>query len=91
MDGYALSSPCVESADEAPGVPCPACSTCGARHLRAECPVEVRLLARLRRGRASERALCNLGDLDEVLTTLDALRRRGLARRGPGTRWEVAS
>jgi hypothetical protein len=90
MDAYALSSPFAESADEAPGIPCTTCTTCGTRHLRAECPVEVRLLARLRQGRATERALCRLGDLDEVLTTLDALRRRGLARRGPGTRWEAA-
>lgn len=90
MDAYALSSPHVEYADEAPGVPCPVCLTCGTRHLRAECPLGTRILIRLRQGRATERALCHLGDLDEVLTTLDALRRRGLARRGPGTRWEAA-
>lgn len=29
MDGYALSSPYVESADEAPGIPCAPCPRCG--------------------------------------------------------------
>lgn len=90
MDAYALSSPFAESADEAPGIPCTTCTTCGALHVRAECPLGTRILIRLRQGRATERALCRLGDLDEVFAALEVLRRRGLARRGPGTRWEAA-
>lgn len=37
MDGYALSSPHVESADEAPGVPCAECPRCGSLRL-SPCP-----------------------------------------------------
>lgn len=89
MDGYALSSPRAEAADDVPGVPCPVCATCGARHVRAECPVGTRILLRLRRGRAAERTLCQLGDLDEVIYAIEALRRTGAIRRGPRARWEL--
>lgn len=89
MDGYTLPSPIGDRADEAPGVPCIACPTCGARHLSAACPLATRILLRLRRSRAAERTLCQLGDLDEVIYALAALVRQGTIRRGHRARWEL--